>query len=212
MQDLIDRVKMLHGVTHAAFTNDLFLNGSANDSITIPGRDANTIPAGELNEATVSPEFFSALAVSLRRGRLPNADDAKQKVHALWQPITTDMPLDDKERLAVPEPVVVNEAFVRRFFPAEDPIGRKFCIDPTNKTYWYTIVGIVGDMHRQGLEHDVIPEYFGPYIPSPTGRADLLVRTSRDPLALAVQRAHNRDRSVPGDCDTADVDGRIAVR
>ena len=85
----------------------------------------------------------------------------------------------------------MNEAFVRRFFPSEDPIGKRFCIDPTNKTYWYTIVGVVGDMHRQGLEKRAIPEYFGPYIPMPTGRADLIVRTQRDPLATvpAVRRA-----------------------
>jgi hypothetical protein len=134
MQALIDQVKGLPGVEHAGFTNDLFLSGQANDSITIPGRDASTIPAGELNEASVSPAFFSALGVALKRGRLLTADDANQKVHALWQPIRTDMRLDEKARLAVPEPVVVNEAFVRRFFPAEDPIGRQFCIDPTNKT------------------------------------------------------------------------------
>lgn len=43
------------------------------------------------------------------------------------------------------EPVVVSEAFVRRCFPNEDPIGRRFCIDPANKTYWFEIVGVAGD-------------------------------------------------------------------
>ena len=64
----------------------------------------------------------------------------------------TDQPLAEKERVAIAEPVVVNDAFVRRFFPSEDPIGKRFCIDPTNKTYWYTIVGVVGDMRRQGMK------------------------------------------------------------
>jgi predicted lysophospholipase L1 biosynthesis ABC-type transport system permease subunit len=79
----------------------------------------------------------------------------------------------------------VNEAFVRRFFPREDPIGKRFCVDPTNKTYWYVIVGIVGDMHRQGLERKTIPEYFGPHLPFPNARADLMVRVSGEPLAAA---------------------------
>jgi len=99
--------------------------------------------------------------------------------------------LADKERRATPEPVVVNEAFVRRFFANEDPVGKRFCVDPTNKTYWYVIVGVVGDMRRQGLEKQAIPEYFGSYIPGPSGRVDLVVRTGRDPLAAApdVRRA-----------------------
>src|SRR5262249_22128310 len=69
-------------------------------------------------------------------------------------------------------------------FPTEDPIGKRFCIDPTNKTYWYQIVGVIGDMHRSGLERAVIPEYYGPHLPGPSNRADLLVRTQGDPLAI----------------------------
>jgi hypothetical protein len=103
----------------------------------------------------------------------------------MWTPMPNSASLDEKERAAVPEPVLVNEAFARRFFPAEDPIGKHFCIDPTNKTYWYVIVGVVGDMRRQGLERKTIPEYFGPHLPFPNARADLLVRVKGDPLAAA---------------------------
>ena len=91
----------------------------------------------------------------------------------------------------------MNDAFVRRFFPGEDPIGRRFCIDPTNKTYWYEIVGVVGDMHRGGLERAAIPEYYGPYIPSPNGRVDLLVRTAGDPLPLAATIRGEVVRALP---------------
>jgi putative ABC transport system permease protein len=123
--------------------------------------------------------------VPLLRGRYLTRADAEQKIRALWSLVITDMPLAEKQRLATPEPVVVNEAFVKRFFPNEDPIGKRFCIDPTNKTYWYEIVGVVGDMHRQGLERNAIPQYIGSYIPTPNGRADLLVRTTGNPLPLA---------------------------
>jgi putative ABC transport system permease protein len=94
--------------------------------------------------------------------------------------------------------VVVNESFVRRFFPNEDPIGKKFCIDPTQKTYWYVIVGVVGDMHRSGLERGALPEYFGPHLPSPTGRVDLLVRTTGDPIALGPTVRREVTRELPG--------------
>jgi predicted permease len=183
MHDLIARLAAMPGVNSVGFIDDLFIAGQGNKSITIPGRA--TLATGELNDGSATPEFFTALRVPLKRGRYPTRDDAMQKIRALWSLVITDLPLGEKERRAIPEPVVVNEAFVRRFFPVEDPIGKRFCIDPTNKTYWYFIVGVVGDMHRQGLDREPIPEYFGPYFPSPNGRADLVVRTAGDPLALA---------------------------
>jgi len=185
MNAFVTRLKGMPGVEGVGFTDDLFINGQGNKSITIPGRSADEFPAGELNDGVATPGFFTALRVPLRKGRALTDDDATQRIRALWAPITTSLSLAEKERLAIPEPVVVNEAFVQRFFPNADPIGKRFCMDPTNKTYWYEIVGVVGDMHRSGLERRAIPEYFGSYFPSPTGRADLLVRTTGEPLQLA---------------------------
>ncbi|MEP6491532.1 MAG: ABC transporter permease [bacterium] len=184
MDDLMARVQSVPGVGAVGFTDDMFISRQGNGSITIPGR-AGSLAAGELNEASVTPGFFSAMHVPLRLGRSLTRDDVQQKIRALWTGVRTQQSLDEKEQHAIPEPVVVNDAFVRRFFPDEDPIGKRFCIDPTNKTYWYVVVGVVGDMHRQGLERTAIPEYYGPYIPSPLARADFLVRTHGDPLAIA---------------------------
>ena len=195
---LIERMGMLPGVTSVGFVDDLFLNGQGNESIAIPGRSTEELGSGELSEGSLTPGFFQVLRVPLRRGRLITNGDADRKIRALWSPVRTDLSLVEKERLATPEPVVVNEAFVRRFFPNEAPIGKRFCIDPTNKTYWYEIVGVVGDMHRQGLERRAIPQYFGPWIPSPNGRADLLVRTSGDPLSLGASVREEVRRAVPG--------------
>jgi putative ABC transport system permease protein len=141
----------------------------------------------------VSPGFFPAMRVPLRLGRLLNREDAGKKIEALFAPVaaTSGLSLAEKEQLAIPEPVVVNEAFVRRFFAGENPLGKRFCVDPTNKTYCYEIVGVVGDMHRQGLDRAPIPEYYGAYIPSAGGRVDLVVRAEGEPLAVAegVRRA-----------------------
>jgi putative ABC transport system permease protein len=183
--ELLMRIHSLPGVSSAGFVDDMYINGQGNESITIPGRAVDSLGAGELNQGLASPELFSLLRVPLRSGRGLTRDDATQKIRALWTPVVNSASLADKERLAVPEPVVVNEAFVRRFFPSENPIGKRFCTDPTNKTYWYIIVGVVGDMHRQGLEHQTIPEYFGPHLPFPNARADLMVRVNGDPLAAA---------------------------
>jgi ABC-type antimicrobial peptide transport system permease subunit len=94
--------------------------------------------------------------------------------------------------------VVVNEAFVHRYLAGKDPVGQRFCIDPTEKTYWYEIVGVVGDMHRQGLERASIPEYFGPYVATPSGRVDLVVRTRGNPLAATAAVKDAVAAVVPG--------------
>ena len=198
IQELTASVRAIPGVEAVGFIDDLFIWGNGNESITIPGRSTSAMPAGELLEAAATPGYFKALDVPLRRGRYLSDADATQKIRALWSPVITDLPLEEKERRATPEPVVVNQTFARRFFPNEDPIGKRFCIDPTNKTYWYIIVGVVGDMHRQGLERRTIPEYIGPYVPSPGGRVDLLVRTRDNPLALATTIRAVVNRQLPG--------------
>jgi putative ABC transport system permease protein len=197
MNDLIERVQRMPHVTAAGFVDDLFITSQGNDSITIPGRPAAQ-GGGELNTGAVSPGFFTALRVTLRQGRLLQAEDTARKIRALWSPVVTQLSLAEKERRAVSEPVVVNSAFVQRFFPDADPIGKRFCIDPTNKTYWYEIVGVIGDMRRQGLEHRAIPEYFGPYFPAPNGRADFLVRVDGDPLAMAASIRQEVVAALPG--------------
>jgi len=185
VREVAARISAVPGVEHVGFIDDMFITSSANKSITIPGRQTDSIAAGELNDGSATPEFFAALRVPLRAGRLPTLADVDTKIRALWSPVITNQTLEEKQRTAIPEPVVVNEAFARRFFGSENPIGKRFCVDPTNKTYWYEIVGVVGDMHRQGLEHATIPEYFGPYLPSANGRVDLFVRVRDDPVSYA---------------------------
>jgi putative ABC transport system permease protein len=195
MNAVLARLRSSPGVESAGAVDDLFVTGQPNHSITIPGRAP--IQTGELNQAAATPGFFETMRVPRRRGRALTADDAAQKIRALWSPVVTDLPLAEKERRAVFEPVVVNETFARRFFAGEDPIGKRFCIDPTNKTYWYEIVGVVADMRRQGLERGAIPEYFGPYLPSPNGRVDLVVRTAGDPVALSPTIRREIRRALP---------------
>ena len=203
--ELANALRALPGAIDVGFVDDFLVAGSANKSITIPGHGDQS--GFEVNTGDVSPDFFRVMRVPIRRGRALNRDDAEQKIRALWSPAIANSSLANNERVAVAEPVVVNESFARRFFAGDDPIGKRFCIDPTGKTYWYVIVGVVGDMHRQGLEHSAVPEYFGSYLPKPYGRGDLVMRTSGDPLAIAplVRQAVSRiPRAVVVSVGTAD--------
>jgi predicted permease len=179
LDDLVARLGTLPGVESVGLIDDMFLTGQGHASISIPGRVTDSLPEGELNAAAVTPGFFTAMRVPLRRGRQLTRDDALQKIRALWS--------GPQSANAAPvlEPVVVNEAFVHRYFADDDPLGKRFLIDPTNKTYWYVIVGVVGDMRRQGLERQAIAEYYGTYVPRALARADLLLRTRGSPIDIA---------------------------
>ena len=170
-QQLVARVDALPGVVTAGYTDDLFLSGSGNKTISIPGRsDGESV---QLNDGALSPDYFATMHVPLEQGRYLTSADVETKIHTLWAPPGTTLY----------EPVVVNEAFVREFFPNENPLGKVFCIDPTNKIYWYRIVGVIRDLRRQGLDRAPFPEYFGAFFPAPSGRADLVVKTKGDPIA-----------------------------
>jgi hypothetical protein len=106
------------------------------------------------------------MGVGLQKGRLFTREDAAAANHILYA-----FPNNQ-----TPEPVIVNESFVRRFFTDEDPIGKKLLYGP--KKYPYEIIGVVGDMHRQGLEREPIAEYF---VALRSNTADIVVRTASDP-------------------------------
>jgi putative ABC transport system permease protein len=210
MSMLLQRITTIPGVDGAAYADDILLRGEADESITIPGRpDA---PAGQLSSASVSPEFFGLLNVPLRSGRRLTRDDISIKIRALWGPLSDRrVSLAEQSRTTLAEPVVVNEAFVRRFFGGENPVGKRFCIDPTGKTYWYEIVGVVGDMRRQALEREPVAEYFQTFLPHLD--AELLVRTRGDPFALAPQIRRFLSENLPGSIvlDVTSVDQRMGA-
>ena len=114
---------------------------------------------------TVSPTFFQTLRIPLVRGRLFSRTDVPSGLRV----------------------VVVNQAFVRRYFPAEDPIGRRvaFGSAPDTNTRWLTIVGVVGDTRRGGLDRQPWAELYYPDSQVPRRGMYLVVRTTGDPMSLA---------------------------
>ena len=65
------------------------------------------------------------------------------------------------------------------------PIGKRFRFPDEKSSRWITVVGVTGDMHRQGLEKQVAPQIFRPLAQSPLNMLDVIVRTSVDPVAIA---------------------------
>jgi predicted permease len=109
-----------------------------------------------------------------------------------------------------PRVVVINEAMAQQVWGSRDPLGRRFTFNPSSPNpAWFTVVGIVGNMRRQGLEIEATPQMFESLAQNPSPRAILLVRTAGDdpgrlvPSLRAAVRGADRQAVIYG-VSTAD--------
>jgi putative ABC transport system permease protein len=77
--------------------------------------------------------------------------------------------------------VIINQTMARRFWPDEDPIGRRLII---GETITHEIIGIVGDVKHQKLDGETMPEIYLHYLQRPSRAMTLAVRTEADPESL----------------------------
>lgn len=165
-RQLVERVESLPGVEAAGGITAVFIEGLPNSSnFTIEGRPP--LPAAEQTEAPtdfVTPSYFRTMGIPLLRGRELSEQDGP-----------------DSQRV-----VIINNTFARRFWPTEDPVGKRFKFgDPDSTAPWLTIVGIVGDMRRTGFDSPVRCEAFLPYTQRQFNLfIELVVRTASDPRAI----------------------------
>src|SRR4030095_11911812 len=82
LSELTTRLEAIPGVQAAGFVDDMFIAPRGNKSITIPGRAGDSIAAGQLNDGSMTPGFFRAMSVPLRRGRYLARDDAFAQIPA----------------------------------------------------------------------------------------------------------------------------------
>lgn len=164
---LMEGLEALPGVESAAAVNTLFLHRLPGMSpVAIEGQPAPAEGEPEINVTNdwVSPGFFNAMEIPLRRGRSFEASD------------TADV-------------VIVNETFARSLLPGENPVGRRFTRgDPADdSTEWQNIIGVVADTRRAGLAEPVRPEAYSPSTQRTPRSAEILVQTALSPLSLVPQ-------------------------
>ena len=185
-EQLIERLGALPGVESSAAGSTLLLSRLPNSAgINIEGRPP--LPSDVVNLPvpydSVSPEFFTTLQIPLRRGRFFSRADGPESQ----------------------EVAIVNEAFVRRFFPGEDPLGKRVTFGTPGRpdTQWQTIVGVVADTKRGGFGRPPWAEVYFPMRQAPDPRVLVLLRTGGDPLALAAAAqaavwSIDRDQAISG--------------
>lgn len=166
---VLERVQSLPGVRSATLTSVLPLHPQDQRTRFLI-EHGPALPPGERLQSDlrrVSPEYFQTMGIALKAGR----------------------PLHRHDSAEVNAPLVglVDEAFVQRFFGAENPLGRRLSIWDGS----LEIVGVVGNVKHVGADREVRPTLYVSFLQSPTARMNLLLRTDAEPSALvpAVKRA-----------------------
>ena len=152
-------------MSRAPGIGDLFIGNPREQALTVE-RDAGTVSERLLfTRDEVSADFFRTLGTPLLRGRFFSIGDGPD----------------------APPVAIINDAMARRLWPGRDPVGRRFKLGPRDSDRpWYTVVGVVADMRRQGLEREPVPQMFESLAQNPPQSADLFIRTSSDhPVAMA---------------------------
>ncbi|MGB8459080.1 MAG: ABC transporter permease, partial [Candidatus Acidiferrum sp.] len=161
---VLRRVNALPGVEAAGIVSQLPLGGNLDMyGVHVEGKSLpNPEEDPSADRYSISPDYLHAMRIPLMRGREFDQGDAATS----------------------PQVALVNESMARRFWPGEDPIGKRFRMGDT-KGPWKTVVGVVGDVLHRGLD---APHTLQVYLPN-TQFADslviLAVRTSNDPASLA---------------------------
>jgi predicted permease len=162
---LLEQVRSLPGVESAGVSSELFVGNVAEQIITAEGSDRTGPEPLQLRRDEVSGAFFTALETPLLRGRFFSATDGPGAARV----------------------AIINEAMANRVWPGRDPVGRRLAIGTTRPdASSFTVIGVVGNMRRQGPETEAIPQIFESLAQNPPRGAILLVRVSTaDPLQLA---------------------------
>lgn len=187
---IVSRVEGLPGVKSAAITSVLPVSFNGNtDWIRFVGRPYH----GEHNEVNlrdVSSGFFTTMQARLLRGRF----------------------FTDNEDASKPLVVIINQALAKKYFPGEDPIGKKVGNDDLSPKSIKEIIGVVDDIRDGSLDSEIWPAAYYPFNQNSDQYFAVVVRTSQDEQSILPTLSatiHQIDPGV-GTIDEATMNDRIS--
>ncbi|HZP22138.1 MAG TPA: ABC transporter permease [Terriglobales bacterium] len=164
--DLLPRIAALPGVTSVSAGTPIPLsNSNISIGFTIEGRPVAPGDEPEAPMSIIMPGFFRTLRIPLVSGR-------------------DFLPTDDSTNPAV---AIVNQAFARKYFPGEDPVGKRIkpgLSDDITDSPMRQIVGVVGDVKRRGITAEMPAQYYLPFKQAIVMSPALVIRTAGDPLSM----------------------------
>ncbi|HYY43140.1 MAG TPA: ABC transporter permease, partial [Pyrinomonadaceae bacterium] len=160
--EFLERVKGVPGVEGAAAVNNIPLGGGGtNGGVPITGRAYAPDQLPNAEKSIISPDFFGALRTPIARGRAFTERDDRN----------------------APQVAIINEAFARKYFPGEDPVGKSIDFNWNTKGT-QEIVGVVRDVKQYGLDTPAGPTVYVPYLQRAEGEMTVVVRSQATPASL----------------------------
>jgi predicted permease len=161
-ESVLDRIRRVPGVEAAGVASEIPLSGNGVvGAVTIEGRAFAPDQLPFARKLIVSDGFFDALRIPVRQGRVFNAaDDAR-----------------------VPGVIVISEAFATRWFPGEDPIGRRVGFN-WDMDGFQTVIGVVANVKHSGLDDPENPAVYVALPQRAESSFDVIVRTSIPPESI----------------------------
>jgi putative ABC transport system permease protein len=174
-----ERLRSLPGVESVAMTTAIPIGGSGGTiRFIVEGRPVTVGQEDESDIITASPAYFPTLKVPLVSGRIFSATDNHD----------------------APGVLVVNHAFVKKYFPNEDAVGKRIHFTFNAKEPYRQIIGVVGDVAQDDLSAPPPPVIYYPNDQGPSAFLTYIIRTAGEPGAFigTVQATlHDMDRQLP---------------
>ncbi len=181
LNQVAERLAALPGVGQLGQVNPLPLGGGGNQSTyyvegtPVPG--PGQAPSTERIQA--SGDYFAALGIALKAGRFFNAQDQE----------------------GAPRVALVDTWFAEKYFPGQNPLGKRFVYGtqpPAKEADWLQIVGVVGHIQNYGLAGQTREQSYVPCRQSVPESVSFVLRTAGDPAALAPALRSALREVVPG--------------
>jgi putative ABC transport system permease protein len=180
----LERLQALPGVENAAFVAPMpFSGGNVGGDFRIEGRPRPE-PGQEpgANMRSVTPQYFQAIRIPVRSGRYFTGQDQRGGVGV----------------------AIINETLARRYFPDEDPLGKRISNIGANQNEGdpeqWEIVGVIGDVHHSSLTRPPAAELYLPYQQNSWTWGNFFIRTITDPAPLTksfTEQIRAGDTTVP---------------
>jgi putative ABC transport system permease protein len=186
VEPVLRRIREVPGVKEAAVVNPLPISGDGWQDIFVqPGEVKRTMADVSWSHfISVSPGYFEAMGIPLVSGRT----------------------FDERDGGPGKEAAIVDEMFVKRYWPNENPLGKRIknSFDAGDKSPWVQVIGVVGHIKNSGPEQswagDPLAEAYFPYKQEPSASWYVTVRTAGDPgwmTAPVTDAVHSVDRGIP---------------
>lgn len=162
-RELSENLQSVPGIEAAGTINQLVLGqDNTNGDVSIEGKTYPKDASPIADKRIAGGDYFNVLRIPLLRGRYFNQRDVAGS----------------------PQVAIINEAFARKYFPGEDPLGKHVDFQWDTKG-WQEIVGVVGNVKHDALNLPTNPEIYVPFAQRPDSMLTVAVRTHSDPVAMA---------------------------